>query len=93
MRTKGWVGLVLALGLLTGSISAAQAPPESPQGDDDRMPIRLSFIQGQVSFWRPGAQDWAPAQINIPLAPGDEVYTGSPGNLELQIDTRAFVRG
>ncbi|MBI3630636.1 MAG: hypothetical protein HY217_13895, partial [Candidatus Rokubacteria bacterium] len=47
---------------------------------------------GAVSFWRPGAQDWAPAQINTPLAPGDELFTGNQGNLELQVGTRAFVR-
>ena len=45
-----------------------------------------------MSFRRAGAQDWAPAQINTPLAPGDELYTGDHGNLELQVGTRAFVR-
>src|SRR5262249_60780514 len=39
----------------------------------------------------PGAQEWAQAQVNIPLAAGDELYTGSPGNLELQIGSRAYV--
>ncbi len=94
MRAKGIIGLILALGVLTGA-SAVQAaqPPDPQQGEFDRTPPRLSFVQGQVSFWRPGAQDWAPGQLNTPLAPGDELYTGSPGNLELQIDARAFVRG
>ena len=59
----------------------------------DQTPPRLSFVDGQVSFWRPGAQDWAQAQVNTPLAPGDQLSTGSPGNLELQIGARAFVRG
>jgi len=29
----------------------------------------------------------------MPLSPGDQLYTGSPGNLEIQIGARAFVRG
>src|SRR5262249_8659028 len=41
---------------------------------------------------RAGAEDWTPAQINTPLAPGDALYTGPGGNLELQIGARAFVR-
>jgi hypothetical protein len=52
----------------------------------------LSFSDGEVSFWRPGADDWAPAQINTPIAPGDELYTGDRANLELQVGSRAFVR-
>ncbi len=95
MRTSRIIGFILALGVLTGVAAAAQAadPPALQQTAFDRMPPRLSFASGQVSFWRPGAQDWAEAQVNTPLAPGDELFTGSPGNLELQIGSRAFVRG
>ena len=49
-------------------------------------------MDGQVSFWRPGAQDWVQAQLNTAIAPGDQLSTGSPGNLELQTGPRAFVR-
>jgi hypothetical protein len=82
-------GVLIAI----GAVAQAADPPELQQTAIDEMPPRLSFADGQVSFWRPGAQDWAAAQINTPLAPGDELYTGSPGNLELQIGSRAFVRG
>jgi hypothetical protein len=68
------------------------AQPGSNPDPSDRTPPRLSFVDGQVSFWRPGAQDWAQAQVNTPLAPGDELATASPGNLEVQIGARAFVR-
>ena len=83
------IEVLLVFGLLTGVAPVAQAAdmvaPEST-------PPRLGFVDGQVSFWRPGATDWAQAQVNTPLAPGDELSTGSPGNLELQIGARAFVR-
>jgi hypothetical protein len=94
MRTRRLIGLMLVLGMLTGAAPAAQAadPPTPEQASIDQTPPRLSFTDGQVSFWRPGAQDWATAQVNTPLAPGDEVYTASPANLEIQIGSRAFVR-
>ncbi len=55
-------------------------------------PPRLSLIEGAVSFWRPGAEDWTQAQVNTPIAPGDQLYTSAPGKLELQVGARAFVR-
>ena len=91
MRTTKIIALLLTLGWFTGVAPAADAPtPEVTPSD--RTPPRLSFVDGQVSFWRPGAQDWARAEVNTPLAPGDELATASPGNLEVQIGARAFVR-
>jgi len=87
--------VVLALALLVGPVQGASA---ALFGSDDQAdpssitPPRLSYSDGEVSFWRPGAQDWAPAQINTPLAPGDELYTGERSNLELQVGSRAYVR-
>ena len=91
MRTREIIVLMLTLGWFTGVALAADTPtPEVIPSD--RTPPRLSFVDGQVSFWRPGAQDWAQAQVNTPLAPGDELATAAPGNLEVQIGARAFVR-
>lgn len=80
----GSVLLLLACGL------AAGADPEGPA--PDLTPPRLSFIEGQASFWRPGAEDWAPARVNTPLWPGDALYTDQRANLEIQVAARAFVR-
>ena len=55
-------------------------------------PPRLSYLNGEVSFWRAGADDWAPATLNTPLAPGDILYAGPNGNVEIQVGPRAFVR-
>lgn len=57
-----------------------------------RTPPRTSFIEGQVSYWRPGAEDWVPARLNLPLAPGDLFYVGDNSNLELQTGARDFIR-
>src|SRR5438093_5742790 len=77
----------------------AQEPPAPPGeaappagGTRELTPPRLSFTAGEVSFWRPGAEDWTPAQVNTPIAEGDEVYAADGANVELQIGPRAFVR-
>src|SRR5262249_12425173 len=55
-------------------------------------PLRLRFADGDVSFWRPGAVDWAPAQVNTALVAGDDVYTAENGNAEIEIVRQSFVR-
>ena len=95
MRTRRIIEAVLALGILTSVMSVVWGA-EAPDLEQDAIgqtPPRLSLTTGQVSFWRPGAEDWSQAQVNTPLAPGDQLYTGSDGNLEIQIGSRAFVRG
>ena len=81
--------------------AGAQSVPPAPPGveaakttaqSSDITPARVSYINGEVSFWRPGAQDWTPAALNTPLAPGDLVYAGATGNVEIQIGPQAFVR-
>src|SRR5256885_4161698 len=88
------LGLILFLGASSGAWAAPPPAPAIPTADAPigRTPPRLSYVDGEVSFWRPGAPNWAPAQVNTPLAAGDETYTGNRGNLELQIGARAFVR-
>ena len=80
--------LVAVVCLLAGA-PAARADEAEPGGVT---PPRLSYLDGPVSFWRPGAEDWAPAEPNMALAPGDELHTGHAGNAELQVGPRAFVR-
>jgi hypothetical protein len=68
----------------------ADAPPPPPGAGIT--PPRLSFADGSVSLWRPGAEDWVPARVNAPLADRDALYTGGGANLEVQIGARAFAR-
>jgi hypothetical protein len=73
-------------------------PPAAGAADDDaalgfeRTPPRLSLVDGEVSFWRSGAADWAQGRVNTPLAAGDELYAGPESSLEIQIGSRAYVR-
>jgi hypothetical protein len=71
-----------------GARAAAVADPEPPR----ITPPRVSMLTGEVSFWRPGAEDWAPARVNTALAAGDLLYSGPDAHIELQIGARAYVR-
>jgi hypothetical protein len=85
--------LIAALLILPLSLAdAVNADPAEEAEAIGATPPRLSYAEGQASFWRPGSRDWAPAQVNTPLSPGDQLYTGNRGNLELQVGGRAFVR-
>jgi hypothetical protein len=89
------VVMVFAMLFSAAGAAYAQAPAQNEQNDaqsDDATPARLSYTTGSVSFWRPGGADWAPAQMNTPLAAGDELFTGHDGNLEMQVGGSAFVR-
>jgi hypothetical protein len=73
---------------------AQPAPAESyAEETAEATPPRISYLNGEVSLWRPGAQDWTAAALNMPLAPGDVLYAGPAGNVEIQVGPRAFVRG
>jgi hypothetical protein len=94
MNGKRILATLLTAGLLcTGAINlGAQPPPGAPAQTVAVTPARISYLSGDVSFWRPGAAEWTPARVNTPLAPGDSLYTGPGGNVEVQIGPRAFVR-
>src|SRR5262245_3427871 len=87
-------GLVSTVGGQTPAGPTPPAPPGAAEGQApaEATPARVSYIEGDVSFLRPGGDDWAPARINTPLAPGDSLYTGPRGNVEVQLAPRVFLR-
>lgn len=79
---------VLAVWLLACGAAAADEPDEAGP-----TPPRLSLIEAQVFFWRPGNEDWTTALLNTPLAAGDALYAGENARFEVQFGRRAFIRG
>jgi hypothetical protein len=64
------------------------------QSDDDsyiRM-ARISYMEGNVSFQHTSDVDWTAASINLPLQPGDRIYTGPQGRAEIQFDEGSVYR-
>ncbi len=89
--------LVVRIVLIAVALAAAVgAAPRNADAQAARAvgatPPRLAFIDGEVSFWRTGAEDWTPAQVNTALAAGDDLYAPDGANLEIEIGARAFVR-
>ncbi|HET6721068.1 MAG TPA: hypothetical protein VFH22_15555, partial [Rhodocyclaceae bacterium] len=80
------------IGLFALLFLVGPAPAAEPVSGPGQTPPRLSLIDGDVSFWRTGAEDWSEAALNTPLAAGDALYTDEDANLEMQIGNRAFVR-
>lgn len=95
MRNTRIILITIITCALFAGASAAQVAGTMDAQDDGvhRTPPRLSLLDGSVSFWRPGAEDWVQARINTALAPGDQLYIGPEGQVELQIGAGAFMRG
>lgn len=88
-----WTRLRASMASLTiGFVAAAGFLATAEAGESGPNPPRLALVDGDVSFWRDGSEDWTPARLNTPLAAGDALYTGNGGNAELQIGARAFIR-
>lgn len=74
------------------SLLVATAATAAIPSGEGLTPPRLSLLEGEVSFWRPGTEDWRAARANTPLAVGDALSVGPDGRLEIEIGGGAFVR-
>ena len=54
--------------------------------------VRVSLLRGDVSLRRAGSKNWEKATLNLPLVEGDRLATGADAHVEIQIDSRNFVR-
>ena len=86
IRTQG-IALLAVLAVVFALPALAQ-----DEGAPETTPPRLRLLEGDVSFTRPGADEWAPAVLNTPLSPGDTLYSTAGAKCEVQIGARAFVR-
>ena len=87
--------LLATVALLVVSLSLWGFPPAASAEAARTVgptPPRLAFVDGEASFWRSGAEQWTPAQVNTALAAGDALYVADAGNVELEIGARAYVR-
>ena len=53
---------------------------------------RISYVEDDVQVRRLGSDDWEKASLNLPLVEGDEIATSAFAKLEIQFDSRTFVR-
>ena len=73
---------VLGLGALVLALAGADAREPEPGAGFELTPPRLAFVDGEVSFLRRGAEDWAPARANLALASGDRLRASADVSAE-----------
>jgi hypothetical protein len=80
---------LLSFLVLILAVSSAQAFAD----DDPYMRLtRISYLDGNVSYQSISDTDWATAGINMPLEPGDRIYTGPGGKMEIEFDDGSVIR-
>ena len=77
---------VLAAIILTAAGSFAES-------DDSYVQLtRISLIEGNVGYQRVPDEEWAAASANMPLEPGDRIYTGPGGRTEIEFEEGSVLR-
>src|SRR5688572_20512327 len=88
------VSFLLSLLLITFSLTVtARADDDEPDDYEVKARVvRVSLIDGEVNLKRHGNQDWERTRLNYPVVEGDTLATGKDSRLEIQVDSRNFVR-
>ena len=86
MKIKRLVFLILSLTVLAAGWAFAE---------DNVSYLRLtrvSYVTGDVGYQRSSDEDWFAAGINMPLEPGDHLYTGANGRAEIEFEEGSVLR-
>lgn len=74
-------------------VAVAQDQSLDEQDDEGLARVaRISFLEGDVSLLRSGETEWSPAELNLPLLEGDQVYVAGGARCEIQLGRGAFIR-
>jgi len=84
--------LLLTFLFITVPVRADDDNDDADDYDVKARVARISLIGGEVNLRRAGNKDWESARVNYPLVEGDTITTGKGSQLEIQIDSRNFVR-
>ena len=88
-RMNGMKNLtILALTAIVLSASGALAA-----NDDSYIQLtRISLIDGNVGYQRIPDEEWSAVSVNMPLEPGDRIYTGRNGRVEIEFEEGSVLR-
>jgi hypothetical protein len=75
----------LRLAIACAAVFALASIPSFAQDDPPDQAGRVSSITGTVSIQTAGSDDWGQAYPNLPIAPGDRIFTDQDGQVELQV--------
>ena len=63
------------------------------QNDDYYIQLsRISMMEGNVGYQRVPDEEWTAASANMPLEPGDRIYTGRGGRVEIEFEEGSALR-
>src|SRR6185503_95839 len=74
------------------TITARADDDEPDDYDVTARVVRVSLMIGEVTLKRGESKEWELIRLNYPLVEGDTVATGKDSRLEIQFDSRNFVR-
>ena len=76
-----------ALAAIPNMVSAQDSDADDPPPEAGR----ISYISGNVSIQPVSSDEWGQAYPNLPIGPGDRIFTDQDGRAEIQIG-RTYVR-
>lgn len=77
---------------MTALIIPASASADDQIPDVTARVARISVIKGDANIRRGGGTDWEKATLNLPLAEGDELLVEDDARIEIQLDSRNYLR-
>jgi hypothetical protein len=77
--------------LLSFSLTSIAAWANPDEENYTRL-ARLSYMEGHVSYQHIADVEWSVASVNLPLEPGDRIYTGPDGRAEIEFDDGSVYR-
>jgi Family of unknown function (DUF6600)/FecR protein len=87
---RGYWLFVLLVAALIGSTLISS--PAKAQSNSQVRIVRLSFVEGTVTIYRPDADQWAKAFVNTPIQQGFKVATDSNSFAEVEFENGSTVR-
>jgi hypothetical protein len=78
--------------LLISTTARADDDTNDDEYEEHARVLRVSLLKGEASLQRAGNAEWEHARLNTPLVEGDTLSTGRDARLEIQVDSRNFVR-
>ena len=77
--------------LLLVSLAVAPAPLHAAEAQEPRL-LRISLLEGDVTYQRTDLDRWVDLSINTPILEGDKIWVGRGGRAEVEFENGSFAR-
>jgi Family of unknown function (DUF6600)/FecR protein len=84
-----WLFVLLAAALIGSTLNSASA---TAQSNSQVRIVRLSFVEGTVTMYRPDADQWAKAFVNTPIQQGFKLATDANSFAEVEFENGSTAR-